>query len=108
MRSRIRLMSPKEEKTSTHRKSWTFKGNKGLSDDKLRKLGTYYQQILKRTTLSVSQKVILIKAILQHHLEFPNSRKNYHADCYMIGNAGCPWRKAYEEKALGKKVQNSR
>ena len=23
----------------------------------------------------------------------------------MIGNAGCPWRKAYEEKALGKKVK---
>ena len=44
-------------------------GNKGLSDDKLRKLGTYYQQILKDTTLSVSQKAIHVKAILQHHLE---------------------------------------
>ena len=62
-------------------------GHKGLSDNKLRKLGTYYQQILKDTTLSVSQKAIHVKAILQHNLEFSNSRKNYHADCYMIGNA---------------------
>ena len=72
------------------RKSWIFKGKAGLTDETITKLGTYYQNIVKDTTLSVAAKRERILAILDHHSDHPDSPRSvrdHHGKCAPT----CPW-----------------
>ena len=74
-----------------NRKSWTYKTKDGLTEARLNKAGSYYQRIVKDTSLDEDAKRKHIMGIYKHHSDFPfNSDPNTHNDCY--GN--CKWKLA--------------